>query len=80
MEPTTYARYRACQVADRGRLPADGTRALASHEGNHVMSKVLFSAALAVALITAPWKEAKPEAKLKRMPPGRNIGATATSA
>jgi hypothetical protein len=62
MEPTTYARYRACQVADRGRLPADGTRALASHEGNHVMSKVLFSAALAVALITAPITQLIPAA------------------
>ena len=54
MEPTTYASYRTPQVADSGRSPADGARAFGSHEGNDVMYKVMFSAALAVALITAP--------------------------
>ena len=54
MEHTTYAGYPALQVADSGRLPADGARAFGSHEGNDVMYKVMFSAALAVALITAP--------------------------
>jgi len=54
MEPTTYEGYRAPQVADGGRFPADGARALTSHEGNDVMYKVVFSAALAVVLPTAP--------------------------
>jgi hypothetical protein len=62
MEPATYAGYRAPQVADSGRLPADGVRASASHEGNDVMYKVMFSAALAVALITAPMPHLIPAA------------------
>jgi hypothetical protein len=62
METTTYARYRSPQVADGGRLPADVTRAFASHEGNDVMYKVVFSAALAVAMITAPMPHLIPAA------------------
>jgi hypothetical protein len=62
MEPTTYAGYPALQVADFGRLPAAGARAFGSHEGNDVMYKVVFSAALAVALITAPMPHLIPTA------------------
>jgi hypothetical protein len=62
MEHATYASYSASQVADCGRLPAAGARAFASHEGNDVMYKVMFSAALAVALITAPMPRLIPAA------------------
>lgn len=43
-------------------MPADVTRAFASHEGNDVMYKVVFSAALAVAMITAPMPHLIPAA------------------
>jgi len=62
MEPATYAGYAASQVADSGRLPAAGARTIESHEGNDVMYKVMFSAALAVALITAPMPHLVPAA------------------
>ena len=53
MEPTTYASYSVLQVADCGRLPADGART-SGNNGNELMHKVMFAAALAVGLITAP--------------------------
>ena len=62
METTTYAGYCRPQVADGGRLPADVTRALQATRGNDVMYKVMFSAALAVALITAPMPHLIPAA------------------
>jgi hypothetical protein len=62
MEHATYAGYAALQVADSGRLPAAGARAFGSHEGNDVMYKVVFSTALAVALITAPMPRLIPAA------------------
>jgi hypothetical protein len=53
MEHTTYASYSVFQVADWGRSPADGGRNLGNN-GNELMHKVMFAAALAVGLITAP--------------------------
>src|SRR5262245_51299422 len=53
MERTTYASYPVLQVADCGRLPADGART-SGNNGNELMHKAMFAAALAVGLITAP--------------------------
>src|SRR5262245_40869290 len=52
MEHTTYASYPALRVADCGRLPADGRTS--GNNGNELMHKVMFAAALGVGLITAP--------------------------
>jgi hypothetical protein len=54
MEHTTCASYRSSQVADCGRLPDDRAPHLLEIKGLNVMHKIMFAAALAVGLITAP--------------------------
>lgn len=53
MERTTYAGYSVPQVADCRRLPAASARTF-GNKGKSLMFKVMFAAALAVGLITAP--------------------------
>ena len=50
MEPTTYAGYSILQVADCGRLPADGARKLKSLKGSEQQVLALLSAAYGAAV------------------------------